>query len=78
MATLVGTCIAETVGSPLAAISLVTYQPLQTNVSHSSIPNDALQMNGSVRLVLVHLVSIWHNVVGSLRRLWTRLRLEAW
>jgi len=65
MATLVD-CIAEIVSSPLAAVFLFIYQPLQTNVSHSSIPNGALQMNGSVRLVLVHLVSIWHNFVGSL------------
>lgn len=48
------------------------------NVSpESSIPNGALQMNGSVRPVLVHLVTIWHNVVGYLRRLWTILKLEA-
>ena len=46
MATLVN-CIAEIVGS-LAAASLVTYQPLQVNLSHSSIPNGALKMNGSI------------------------------
>ena len=41
--------IAEIVGSPLAAVFLVTYRSLQMKTSHPSVPNGVLQMNGSIR-----------------------------